>query len=106
MNRADVVESDSRFVARTGLVCRRIANETILVPVASQVGDLDSIYTLNGVGPAVWTLLREPVSVRQIVEVLCAEYDVAPGVASKDVAEFLDRLLEQKLVEPADGHEV
>lgn len=101
----DLDDSAARFVAHTGVVCRRIANETLLVPVASQVGDLDAIYTLSALGSTVWTLLREPVSARQIVDAICAEYDVSRDVAQKDVAEFLDALLAKKLVEAVDGCE-
>lgn len=99
------INSDRRFVAHTGLVSRRIGNETILVPVSSRVGDLDAIYTLTEVGSSVWALLREPVSVRQIAGVLCAEYDVTSDVALKDIAEFLDVLLTKKLVDVADRSE-
>ena len=106
MDRADVAASERRFVAHTGVVSRRIANETILVPVASNVGDLDAIYTLSDVGSEVWALLRAPVSVQQIADVLCAEYDVRPDVAMKDVHEFLDKLVATKLVEPVASREV
>lgn len=99
------ISSDRRFVAHTGVVTRRIGNETILVPVSSRVGDLDAIYTLTEVGSSVWALLREPASLRQIADVVCAEYDVTSDVALKDVAEFLDVLLAKKLVDVADRSE-
>jgi hypothetical protein len=99
------INSDRRFVAHAGLVTRRIGEETILVPVSSRVGDLDAIYTLTEVGSSVWALLREPVSVRQIADVLCDEYDVSSDVALKDAAEFLDALLDKNLINVADKSE-
>ena len=40
---------------------RVIAGETILVPLRQNLGDLESIYTLNGVGTFIWQQLAEPV---------------------------------------------
>jgi hypothetical protein len=94
----------TRLVAHTGVVSRVIGNETLLVPVSSRVGDLDAIYTLSGIGPRIWTLLQRAVSSRQIVDVICEEYDVPAEIAAADVAEFLDALLAKKLVNPAPGN--
>ena len=103
MEEADNNLPHERLIAHNGVVSREIANETLLVPISSRVGDLDAIYTLSGVGPRVWTLLRQAVSSRQIVDTLCEEYDVSPEVAARDVAEFLDALLAKKLVMPDPG---
>ena len=35
-------------------VYRRISDETILVPIKDNVGDMGSIYNLNEVGAFVW----------------------------------------------------
>ena len=40
-------------------VTRQIAGETLIIPIASQVGDLDAIYTLNEVGSRIWALLED-----------------------------------------------
>ena len=92
---------DRRFVADASIVVRRIGDETLLVPVTSHVGDLDSIYTLTDVGSRIWTWLETPVSLRQIVNLLCAEYDVAAHIASRDTAGFVDALVAKRLARPA-----
>ncbi len=86
------------FVADANLVVRKIGNETILVPVATGVGDLDSIYTLSDVASRVWGLLRTPVSLDHIVSVICAEYEATSAVVSKDVSELLATLTARNLV--------
>jgi hypothetical protein len=86
------------FVADANLVVRMIGSETILVPVTSGVGDLDSIYTLSDVASRVWSLLRAPVSLDQIVRAICAEYDAAPAVVTEDVGAFLETLMSRNLV--------
>jgi hypothetical protein len=89
------------LIAQPGVVSRHIADETLLVPVTSRVGDLDSIYTLMGIGPRVWALLQQPVTPQQIVDAVCDEYDVARDIATRDVTEFLDLLSEKKLIAEA-----
>ena len=92
---------DIRLIAQPGVVSRHIADETLLVPVTSRVGDLDSIYTLMGIGPRVWALLQKPVTAQQIVDAICDEYEVARDVATRDVTEFLGLLADKKLVAEA-----
>jgi hypothetical protein len=83
----------SRYVDRgddgKSFVTRRIAGETILVPVTGHVAELDSIYTLNEVGSFIWHLIDGRRSAQAIAEAVSAEYDVAPERAALDVDELL-----------------
>jgi hypothetical protein len=81
-----------------GVVTRRIAGETIVVPVSSHVGHLDSIYTFNEVGSRVWTLLERPASVGTIAAILAEEYDATADDIAGDIAELVDALLESGLI--------
>jgi hypothetical protein len=89
----------------TGFVTRRIAGETLVVPVSSRVGDLDSIYTLNDVSSRVWSLLETPTSVENILSALCEEYDAPREQVATDLFELLDTLQANGLVEFVDGSE-
>jgi len=80
------------YTKDTDLVTRCVADETIIVPVRNNVGDLDSIYTLNEVATTIWQLIDGRKSVSQIVETLCNTYEVTPEEAIKDTADFLNSL--------------
>jgi coenzyme PQQ synthesis protein D (PqqD) len=86
----------SRFVDRgddgKSFVTRRIAGETILVPVTGHVADLDVIYTLNEVGSFIWHLIDGRRSAQAIAEAVSAEYDVALERAAVDVDELITAL--------------
>lgn len=101
--------SDGSVVQQTtgdpDFVTRRIAGETIVVPVSSRVGDLDAIYTFNEVGSRVWSLLERPTSIETIVALLCEEYDAPPERIRTDVLELLDMLLEKGLIRPTERPE-
>ena len=86
-----------------GWVTRQIASETLIIPVASHVGNLDAIYTLNGVGARIWQLLETAVSVGAIVGTLADEFDVSADRAATDVVEFLAVLESRGLLHPDDS---
>jgi hypothetical protein len=84
------------------LVTRSIAGETIIVPIKNNVGDLDSIYTLNEVGTIIWQRIDGKKSISQIAEEIWTTYDVTPEEAKKDTLEFLNSLKEAGLLRLSD----
>lgn len=84
-------------------VTRVIAGETLIVPIAGGVADLEAIYTLNEVGSRIWALLEQPMTLRQIADRIQAEFEVSPDVAARDVAEFIEMLRGARLVRAAGG---
>jgi len=99
----DILEK--HFIKKRDLVTRSILGETILVPVKTNAGDLDAIYTLNEVGTVIWDLLDAKSSVNQITEAICRQYEVAPEDSAKDVADFLESLEKAGLIGPPQGPE-
>jgi hypothetical protein len=88
-------DAGGRRVTRTHAreyVTRQIAEETLVVPVAGGVGDLDAIYTLNEVAAHIWKIVDGPTSVDRIVEEVCREFDVPADQAAQDVVMFLEAL--------------
>jgi len=47
---------DERYQKDPAMVSRQIAGEVILVPIRKNVGDLESIYTLNDTAACAWAL--------------------------------------------------
>ncbi len=87
------------YVKDADLVTRNVVGETIVVPVKSNVGDLDSIYTLNELGTMIWELIDGQKTVNQIAEQICITYDVSPEEARKDSLEFLESLEQAGLIQ-------
>jgi hypothetical protein len=90
----------SRYVDRGmdgKVVTRRIANETVIVPMTANVADLDSVYTLNEVGSFIWELLDGTRTAQSIAEAVADEFDVALDQAVRDVDELLTALEDKGL---------
>jgi Coenzyme PQQ synthesis protein D (PqqD) len=90
--------TNSSFIKGADLTTRRIAGETLIVPIRGHVGDLDAIYTLNELGSRIWQLLDKPATVKQIAAIISAEYEVTQAEAERDVAELLDSMTAAGLV--------
>jgi len=90
-----------RYRKRPDVVSRRIAGEAVLVPVRSQVAEIDSLFTLNEMGSLVWDLLDGERTVSQIAEVICESHEVTAEEATRDLLEFLAALESAGLIDCA-----
>lgn len=81
------------------IVSRLIGGEMILVPIRKNVGDMESIYTLNETGARVWELIDGQRTLAEILQHMVAEFEVAPPQAEQDLLELIDALQEQGAAE-------
>ena len=89
----------SRVHVRTGdFVLRRIADETILVPVSNEMADLDAVYTMGEVGRQIWEMIDGATTSHQIAQAIRERWKIDPDRAEADVNEFLASLEEAGLV--------
>ena len=96
---ADTTIEGTRVYKRAAdVVARQVGNESILVPIRNNVGNLDYIYTLSPVAARIWALIDGERPVDAIVEALCDEYDVERDQAAADVAELVTDLEQVSLV--------
>jgi len=91
--------ADQVFIRSRTVVSRRVAGETLIVPVRGKVGDLASIYSFNQTGSLIWQLLENPKGLADLIGAVEQEYDVAPDQARRDVTQFLQDTLAVGLVE-------
>ena len=80
-------------------VTRRIAGETIVVPIRAEAAQLDSVYVFNEVGARIWELIEGGQPEDAVVRSIVLEFEVTPERAREDVSAFLAVLSEAGLVE-------
>ena len=92
-----------RYKKNENFVFRKIDNETILVPIKDNVGDMGFIFNLNEVGAFVWEHLDGKNRLLDIKDMISEEFEVSSQKAEKDLCEFVNELKEIHAVLQTDS---
>ena len=87
-------ELKKHYKRNENFVFRKIDNETILVPIKDNVGDMGFIFNLNEVGAFVWEHLDGKNRLLDIKNMISEEFDVSSQEAEEDLCEFVRQLEE------------
>jgi hypothetical protein len=80
------------------IVHRRIAEETILVPLRGKLVDMQKIFSLNPVADYIWEHLDGKQDLMAICSQIDALFDSKPEEVQTDVVDFINELLEANLI--------
>jgi hypothetical protein len=89
-----VEDLEKKYRRNENFVYRKIQDETILVPIKNNVGDMGSIYNLNEVGAFIWERLDGEKRLLDIENMIVDEFQVSPEQARADLREFVSQLKE------------
>jgi predicted nucleic acid-binding protein len=81
------------------VVSRVVADEAIVVPIRRGAADMDSIYTFNETGRAMWAMIEANRSATELAAHLRSEYGLSAEKAAVDTEKFLADLSEAGLIE-------
>jgi hypothetical protein len=85
-----------RWERAASVIARRVAGETVLVPVAARADNTEfksaRLFVLNETGEYLWMLLDSPRSSADLAQNLTLEFETAADRAHSDVAAFLAAL--------------
>jgi Coenzyme PQQ synthesis protein D (PqqD) len=84
----------SRVTALPDVMYRTVGEEAVILNMKSQV-----YFGLDPVGVRMWTVLIESGSIQAALESLLAEYDVSEPQLRTDLEAFVEKLVEQGLLE-------
>ncbi len=93
-----MITPGSVFSHSPNIVTRKTGNEYVLVPVANNIADMDSVYTLNKTGAFIWELIDGKRTVDEITGAVTDEFDTDRATASSDVLTFLENLKEYLII--------
>lgn len=74
------------------VVTRKTGNEYVLVPIANNIADMNSVFTLNETGGFIWELIDGKRDVEAIISEMVKEYDTDEATAREDVMNFLEKM--------------
>ena len=83
---------EARYQKDASIVSREIAGEVILVPIRQNMGDMESIYTLNETASRTWELIDGQRTVGEIAGQIVQEFEVEEDEARRDLIELLEQL--------------
>ena len=95
-------EIDQVFQKNENFVFRQIDDETILVPIKDNLGDMGSIYNLNEVGAFVWEHLNGKASLADIKHMILDTFEVSEQEADADLSDFVNQLKEIDAIIPIE----
>ncbi|MCX7009605.1 MAG: PqqD family protein [Kiritimatiellaeota bacterium] len=94
------MEAKKMYQRKPNFIARNIAGETLLVPIAGKVADLQRVIALNAVGAFIWERLESPRHIDGLVEGVVATFAVETEAARRDATEFLGQLEAANLIDP------
>ncbi|MCU4163585.1 PqqD family protein [Carboxylicivirga caseinilyticus] len=93
---------EQRFRKVTGYVEKKIGDELVIVPVASEVAQMNKVFSLNEVGLFIYDQLLEPKTETEILHLVCKEFEVYNQVAKDDIKVFISEAIKAKIIKPLD----
>jgi methyltransferase-like protein len=82
------------------IVTRKTGNEYVLVPVANNIADMTSVYTLNESGAFIWELIDGQRNTEEIIDKVTAEYQIDRETAAGDVVNFINEMSNYLIINP------
>ena len=98
MSMSPTISDRSVVVAAKDQVSCDLAGEAAILNIKSGV-----YYGLDPVGARIWSLMQEPRQVVEIQNTITNEYDVEPERCARDLADLLEKLLAEGLIEVKDS---
>ena len=88
------MDLNQRYKRDQHFVYRKIENETLLVPIKDNVGDMSCIYNLNEVGAFIWEHLDGENTLSDLLSMVTDEFDVTTEDAEIDLYDYISDLNE------------
>lgn len=85
------------FVQSKGNIVSDMDGEKVMLSIAK-----GKYYNLGEVGGDIWELMKEPISIEQIIASLMEQYDVEADVCQEQVVSFIAHLVEEGVIESRD----
>lgn len=81
-----------------GFTLKEVADSFVIVPTGANIVDFSAMITINETGAFLWECLKEDVTVEELCNMLCKEYDVDRETALADIGEFVSALEAKKVI--------
>ena len=87
------MDKETKLVRRADLITADMDGSAVTMDVIT-----GAYYNMGEVGGAIWNLLEHERTFGQLVDALCAEFQVEPAECEADTAEFVEQLVAKGLL--------
>lgn len=84
---------DTKYSQSPGNIVSDMDGEKVMLSVSN-----GKYYNLGELGGEIWELMKEPITIQELVTKLQSQYNVDQSDCQSQVTDFLSQLLEQGLV--------
>ena len=92
----NIFNKDTILIRNPELVSADMDGETVMMSI-----EKGEYFGLSGIGPFIWDLINQPISVTHIFDAVHQEYELSNHDYTLDVSHFLQELLEHNLISKA-----
>jgi hypothetical protein len=93
-----MISSEKYVVRNKDMIWRMVGEEAFIIDK-----DGTKIHQLNSIGSEIWKISEGNLTIRQIIENICNYFEIAEAQAKADTIQFVEKMLNQGLVELKDG---
>jgi hypothetical protein len=93
-----MIYSEKYVVRNKDMIWRMVGNEAFIIDK-----DGTKIHQLNSIGSEIWKISEGNLTISQIIENICNNFEIAEVQAKADTIQFVENMLSQGLVELKDG---
>ena len=97
MEKQSFMDDGQMLQRQPDMVFSHIDDEVVMMSI-----ETGEYYGLNPVASRIWELLEKPHTFRRLVDLLMQEFDIDEPACQKDVTNFLNQLMDKKLVITVD----
>lgn len=80
-------------------ILREIAGDYVIIPTGKTTLELNGLITVNELGAFLWEKLQQDITKAELVEAVLDEYEIDRETVEKDVDEFLEELVKNRILE-------
>jgi len=86
------------YIKSPDIVHRRVAGESVLVPIRGAVADMQRLFALDGTAEFIWECLDGDLCLNEIAALMAEKFDVDEQDSLGDLSRFIADLEEHGLV--------
>jgi len=84
---------------RDNIVSRKVAGDSLLIPIRGRLADMQRIFAVDSVGEFVWDHIDGRNTLAQILDAVAEEFEVDRATAHEDLLAFIKSLRRTELLE-------